>query len=133
MPALSANPARGTGPGWEKLAEALRPVLSTGTVDGVWVFRTMRNGPKEFGTAILSQVEGDRRRIYTARYALLIKGRQRGGFEWGLDEVGSGPVAALEELLALVPARGVEEEPPLPIDPVLWFPPSPEPDEPGES
>jgi hypothetical protein len=87
----------------------------------VWVFRTMRSGQREFGTAIVSQIEGDRRRIYTARYALLIKGRQRGGFEWGLDEVGSGPIEALEELLALVPARGVEDEPPIPIDPAIWF------------
>src|SRR4029079_14901084 len=97
--------------------------LGNGTVDGIWVFRTMRAGPGEFGTAILSQVEGDRRRIFTARYALLVKGRQRGGFEWGLDEVGAGPITALEELLALVPARGVEGAPPLPIDLPLWFPP----------
>ena len=51
--------------------------------------------------AIVSRVEGERRRIYTARYALTIKGRQRGAFEWGMDEVGSGPLEALEELLAL--------------------------------
>lgn len=87
----------------------------------------MRAGPKELGTAILSLVEGERRRIFTARYALLVKGRQRGGFEWALDEVGAGPVTALEELLALVPARGVEEEPPVPIDAALWFPPAAEP------
>jgi hypothetical protein len=86
----------------------------------------MRAGPRELGTAILSLVEGDRRRIYTARYALQIKGRQRGAFEWGLDEVGSGPVEALEELLAMVPVRGVEEEPPYPVDPILWFPPASE-------
>jgi hypothetical protein len=92
----------------------------------------MRSGLKEYGTAIVSQVEGDRRRIFTARYALLIKGRQRGGFEWGLDELGSGPLEALEELLALVPARGVEEESPFPVDPVLWFPPPSETGEPGE-
>lgn len=120
----------GTGPGWEKLAEVLRQAIDPRTVDGIWVFRTMRAGPREFGTAIISQVEGDRRRISTARYALLIKGRQRGGFVWGLDEVGSGPLSALEELLAQVPVRGVEDEPPIPVDPLLWFPPSP-PEPPG--
>jgi len=125
MPPLVAPAAPGTGPGWERLAAAIRPVLDPGTVDGVWVFRTLRAGPREFGTAIIAQVEGDRRKIHTARYALLIKGRQRGGFEWGLDEVGSGPVEALEELLALVPARGVEDEPPIPVEVSLWFPPEP--------
>lgn len=126
MPPVIAPGAPGTGQGWERLATALRTVLAPGTIDGIWVFRTMRAGPREFGTAIISQVEGDRRKIHTARYALLIKGRQRGGFEWGLDEVGSGPVEALEELLALVPARGVEDEPPVPVDVALWFPPEAE-------
>ena len=125
MPPLTAPSEPGTGQGWGRLAEALRQTLPAETVDGVWVFRTMRAGPREFGTAILSQVEGDRRRIYTARYALQIKGKQRGGFEWGLDEVGSGPLEALEELLAQVPARGVEDEPPIPVEPSLWFPPPP--------
>jgi hypothetical protein len=123
MPPVLTAPRPGVGAGWARLAEALRPVLDQGTVDGIWVFRTMRAGPREFGTAILTLVEGDRRRIFTARYALLVKGRQRGGFEWGLDEVGAGPVTALEELLALVPARGVEDEPPVPIEVTLWFPP----------
>jgi hypothetical protein len=126
MPPVLTPLRPGHGPGWERLAEALRPALPDGTVDGIWVFRTMRAGPREFGTAILSQVEGDRRRIFTARYALLVKGRQRGGFEWGLDEVGAGPVTALEELLALVPVRGVEDEPPVPIEVELWFPPADE-------
>ena len=134
MPPILTPLRPGQGAGWERLAAALRPVLDPATVDGVWIFRTMRAGPKEFGTAILSQVEGDRRRIFTARYALLVKGRQRGGFEWGLDEVGAGPVTALEELLALVPVRGVEDEPPVPIEPALWFPPvdeSPDDQPPG--
>lgn len=131
-PVLNQPIAPGTGPGWSRLATALRQALPPEEVDGVWVFRTLRTGPKEFGTAIVSRVSGERRRIYTARYALDIKGRQRGAFDWGMDEVGSGPLEALDELLALVPARGVEEEPPAPIDPLLWFPP-PEPAEPAEA
>jgi hypothetical protein len=121
-PGLTAA-APGTGPGWERLAAELRQVLPVEAVDRIWVFRTMRSGPREFGTAILSRVEGERRRISTARYALTIKGRQRGAFEWGMDEVGSGPLEALDELLALVPTRGVEDESPVPVAPLLWFPP----------
>lgn len=120
--------APGTGPGWDRLSHELRSVLPAGEIDGVWVFRTIRSGPTELGTAIISRVEGERRRIYTARYALLVKGRQRGGFEWGLDEVGSGPLEALEELLALVPVRGVEDEPPTSVDPARWFTPPPQDD-----
>lgn len=123
MPPGVASP-RGTGGGWDRLASALRDQIPREEIDGVWVFRTMRVDPRELGTAILSRVQGDRRRIYTARYALTVKGRLRGAFEWGLDEVGSGPLGALEELLALVPARGVEDEPPVPVPVERWFPPS---------
>jgi hypothetical protein len=42
-----------------------------------------------------------------------------------LEEVGSGPLEALEELLALVPKRSEEEEPPAPVEPARWFPPEP--------
>ncbi|MBS1241712.1 MAG: hypothetical protein H6R40_1139 [Gemmatimonadetes bacterium] len=130
MPARIAD-TPGTGPGWERLAGALRQALPVEEIDGIWVFRGIRSGPRELGTAILSRVDGERRRIYTARYGLMVKGRQRGEFEWGMDEVGSGPLEALEELLALVPARGVDDDPPLPVAPESWFPPEAAPD--GES
>lgn len=118
----------GTGTGWDRLAAVLRQALPVEEIDGIWVFRSIRSGPRELGTAILSRVDGDRRRIYTARYGLMVKGRQRGEFEWGMDEVGSGPLEALEELLALVPARGVDDDPPLPVAPASWFPPEVPPD-----
>ncbi len=122
----------GSGPGWDRLAAELREVLPAAEIDGVWVFRTLYSGPTELGTAIISRVEGERRRIYTARYALLVKGRQRGGFEWGFQEVGSGPLEALEELLDLVPRRSVESEPPIPVETSTWFP-SPSPDDHDEA
>lgn len=124
MPPVVTATQRGSGPGWDRLAAVLREALAGAEVDGVWVFRTMRADPREFGTAIISRIEGDRRRIYTARYALTIKGRQRGAFEWEMSEVGSGPLEALEQLLALVPVRGVEDEPPVAIPVARWFPPA---------
>jgi hypothetical protein len=116
-----------TGPGegasWERLATWLRDQLPTDQVDGVWVFRVLRREQKEFGTAVLSRVDGDRRRIYTATFTATVKGKQRGQFESQLQEVGSGPLEALQELLALVPVRADDEEPPVPVLTTLWFPP----------
>lgn len=122
---MSTGVSPGTGPGWARLAMVLREAVPAAEVDGIWVFRTLRTGPREYGTAILSLVAGDRRRIVTARYGLTIKGRERGGFEWGMAEVGSGPLEALDELLALVPVRGVDDEPPVPVEPEIWFPVEP--------
>src|SRR5690606_18567047 len=96
--------------------------------DGIWVFRVVRREQREFGTAVLSLVSGDRRRIVTARYVAIIKGRERGGFSTDLETVGSGPLEALHELLAMVPIRADDEDPPAAVDPVTWFPPLPEAD-----
>ena len=113
----------GEGPHWERLALWLQDQIPTADVDGVWVFRVLRRDLAEYGTAVISRIDGNRRRIYTARYTALIKGKKRGGFEAVMDEVGSGPLEALHELLALVPVRADDEEPPVPIEVSLWFPP----------
>ncbi|HEY3933538.1 MAG TPA: hypothetical protein VGL65_02890 [Gemmatimonadales bacterium] len=122
---MLTQPARGPGEGphWERLAVWLAGQLPSPEVDGVWVFRVIRHERKEFGTAVISRVDGDRRRIYTATYTATIKGKQRGGFDTDLTEVGSGPLEALQELLALVPVRADDEELPLPVDLPRWFPP----------
>ena len=121
----------GIGGGWDRLAPALREGFPAEGVDRIWVFRVVRREGQEFGTAILSRIDGDRRRIYTASFVHTVKGKKRGQFDWSLDEVGSGPLEALDELLALVPKRSDDEEPPEEVDRVTWFPPerdaSPEP------
>lgn len=125
----------GEGERWARLAEWLIDRIPVSEVDGVWVFRVVRRGQKEYGTAVISLVSNDRRRICTARYVATIKGRQRGGFETELNEVGSGPLEALHELLALVPVRADDEDPPAPVEPQRWFPRNPESEvvEPTES
>ena len=62
----------GVGDGWTRLADALRSVIPVSEVDGIWVFRTIRRTTKDFGTAIISRVEADRRRIYTAQWTLAV-------------------------------------------------------------
>jgi hypothetical protein len=111
--------------GWERLAQVLGGALPCEEIDGIWAFRVVRREGRDFGTAILSRLENDRRRIYTARFIHTVKGPKRGTFEWDLVEVGSGPPEALDELLALVPDRSEEAEPPVPVDPYSWFPKSP--------
>lgn len=113
----------GEGPHWERLAIWLHDQLPVVEVDGIWVFRVLRRDLNEYGTAVLSRVDGDRRRIYTASYVATIKGKKRGGFEATIEEVGSGPLEALRELLALVPVRADDEDPPVAVDVDLWFPP----------
>ncbi len=133
-PRLFGAPAAGPGegPGWSQLAAAVAGALPVDELDGLWVFRPIRSGAVEWGTAILSRVDGDRRRIYTARYAHTIKGKERGRFQWDLQEVGSGPLDALEALLAQVPVRAESEEPPVAVPLANWLPPASDDGDPRE-
>ena len=112
----------GDGLGWSRLAEVVATEVPVSEVDGIWVFRPIRNGPREWGTAIVSRLDGERRRIYTARYQLAIKGKERGRFEAAVEEVGSGTVDALEKLVAEAARRTEEEEPPAPVETERWYP-----------
>jgi hypothetical protein len=111
------------GEGWSRLARAVASEVPSDEVDGIWVFQPIRQEAREWGTAILSRVEGDRRRIYTARYVHTIKGKERGKWSGALEEVGSGPLEALDELIKGVEKRA-DEELPTRIPPAEWFPPA---------
>jgi len=112
----------GVGLGWSRLAEEVAKRLPTAEIDGVWAFPNLRRDGREWGTAVVSRVEGDRRRIYTARYQLVLKGKERGQFEAAVEEVGSGSIATLAELLHEVHKRTDDERPPVPVALADWFP-----------
>jgi hypothetical protein len=115
--------ARGvtTASGWERLAQAVAQSLPAGEIDGVWIFSPIRRDTREWGTAVLSRLDGERRRIYTAGYILAVKGKERGKFESTVQEVGTGPVEALARLVQEAQARIDDEHPPMPVSPESWF------------
>lgn len=122
MPPILTPTGPGIGEGWDRLAAAIKSSMPTEEIDGLWVFKTIRHQTRDFGTAVLSRVEGVRRRIYTASFILTVKGKTRGQFESSIVELGSGPLEALDELMALVPKRAEDEEPPIAIPVDQWFP-----------
>ena len=117
MGAGVAVTAAGTASGWSRLAQAVAEVVPPGEVDSVWVFSPLRHEGREWGTAVLSRVDGDRRRIYTARYVLAIKGKERGKFETSVQEVGSGPLTALAQVLQDTRKLIDDEQPPTAVSP----------------
>jgi hypothetical protein len=90
-------------------------------VDGIWAFAPVRRNDKEWGTAVVSRVDGERRRIYTARYMLAVKGKERGKFESAIYEVGSSPTDALARVLQDAQRRTDDEHPPAAVAPEVWF------------
>lgn len=110
--------------GWDRLARLVAAEVPVAEVDRVWCFPVMRQGPRELGTAVLARTEGDsaeRRRIYTARYMLQVKGKERGRFEADVQEVGSGPLEQLPALLEEAHRRTDDEDPPIEVTVAEWF------------
>lgn len=114
--------------GWERLAIQVAAEIPVADIDAVWTFRAIRHEGREFGTAVICRVEGERRRIYTGRFTLTQKGKERGKFEASVAEIGSGPIEAVGELIAGV-RRRMDDEIPEPADVARWFahvPPPPD-------
>jgi hypothetical protein len=118
-PELTLNEP-GVSPGWKRLAQVVTERMSLDTLDGIWVFRPLRIGKKEWGTAILALAEDDRYRIFTAQYQHTIKGKERGAFTVAIEEVGSGPTETLDVLVAAVPKR-TDEDSPVRIPLTAWY------------
>ena len=110
------------GSGWDRLAQAVAEMVPTAEVDAVWVFTPLRREAREWGTAVVSRIDGERRRIYTARYVLAVKGKERGKFEASVQEVGAGPIEAFDRLVQEAHRRIDDEHPPISVPPASWFP-----------
>jgi hypothetical protein len=119
MTARSFAPAPPSG--WDRLAQAVAQVIPPAEVDAVWLFAPLRRDANEWGTAVLSRVEGERRRIYTARYILAVRGKERGKFEATIQDVGTGPVEVLTRVLQDAERRSDDEHPPTQVAPDQWF------------
>lgn len=118
---MSIQHLAAAGSGWNRLAQAVAGIMPADEVDAVWVFSPLRRDTKEWGTAVISRIDGERRRIYTARYGLAIKGKERGKFEASVQEVGTGPLEALSRLLEEAQRRIDDEQPPVSVPPESWF------------
>ena len=118
---MSIQHVASEGSGWDRLAQAVAGMMPPDEVDAVWVFSPLRRDTKEWGTAVISRIDGERRRIYTARYGLAIKGKERGKFETSVLEVGTGPLEALSRLLEEAQRRIDDEQPPVSVPPESWF------------
>lgn len=107
--------------GWRRLAEQAAKDLPLHELDRVWTFPKLRHDRRELGTAVFSRISGERRIIYTGRWALVIRGSDRGQFAAQIEEVGSGPLEALEALLLEVRRRIDDAEPPVPVSVEEFF------------
>lgn len=119
---MDAAHSPGLGLGWTRVARAVAGAIPTDEIDGIWLFAPARQEEREWGTAVVSRrTEDDRRRIYTASYILVVRGRERGQGRVTVEEVGTSPGSVVHEVIAGVQERAGEPHPPVEIARELWF------------
>jgi|GEM_PF-1975970 len=134
-PVLGSDTGPGIGPGWTRVAAALTHHIDPADIEGIWLFPPVRREEREWGVAVVAcSTESQRRRVFTASYMILVRGREKGQGKVAVEEVGESPATVLEDVLRGVRERAGETEPPVEIEPTVWFePPDPVDEEIPES
>jgi hypothetical protein len=93
-----------------------------GEIEALHVFRPFRREGREWGTAVVTRRAADGRvRVYTARYQLIVRGKERGRVKLAVEEVGRSPAEVLELVMRDAAERSGEAEPPATVDPAVWY------------
>jgi len=114
--------APGQGPGWAKLAAAVEAQIPPGEIETIYVFRPIKREGKEWGTAVVTRKAADGRlRVYTAKYMLIVRGKDRGQSKIEVVEVALSPADVLAQVMQATVDRGGDTEPPVELGPAVWY------------
>ena len=117
-----APPPLGQGPGWAKVAAAVAAAVPTAEIAAIYLFRPFRREGREWGTAVITRRDPDGRlRVYTGRYMLIVRGKERGQTKVEVEEVGLSPAEVLEQVMRATAERTGEAEPPVEAARSVWY------------
>ena len=112
----------GDGPGWAKLAEAVRNAVPPAEIETIYLFQPIKREGREWGTAVVTRASPEGRlRVYTARYMLVVRGKERGQSKIEVTEVALSPAEVLEQVMAATAERTGEAEPPVAMGRAVWY------------
>jgi len=112
----------GRGPGWEKLAEAVATQVPPAEIETIYVFRPYKREGREWGTAVVTRRASDGRlRVYTGKYMLVMRGKERGRSAVEVTEVALSPADVVERVMQATADRTGDAEPPAALGPAVWY------------
>jgi hypothetical protein len=112
----------GQGTGWAKLAAAVAAQVPPAEIETIYVFRPIKRDGKEWGTAVVTRKASDGRlRVYTGKYMLIVRGKERGQSKLEVSEVALTPAEVLAQVLQATVDRGGDSEPPVGLSPAVWY------------
>jgi hypothetical protein len=112
----------GHGSGWATLAAAVAQRVPPAEVGSIYLFRPFRREGREWGTAVVTRADPDGRlRVYTARYMLIVRGKDRGQTKVEVEEVGLSPAEVVAQVMRAAADRTGDAEPPLEMGRGVWY------------
>lgn len=112
----------GGGPGWAKLAAAVAADVPPAEIETIYLFRPIKREGREWGTAVVTRRAPEGRlRVYTAKYMLVVRGKERGQARVAVEEVGTSPADVLEQVMRSTAERTGDAEPPVAHGPAVWY------------
>ncbi|HZE95092.1 MAG TPA: hypothetical protein VEZ49_10310 [Gemmatimonadales bacterium] len=119
-----APPAPGQGPGWAKLAAAVEAQVPPAEIEIIYAFRPIKRQGREWGTAVVTRKSASpegRLRVYTAKYMLVVRGKDRGQAKVEVVEVALSPAEVLARVMQATVDRGGDTELPVELGPAVWY------------
>jgi hypothetical protein len=116
------TPSPGQGAGWAKLAAAVETQVPPAEIESIYVFHPIKREGKEWGTAVVTRKAPDGRlRVYTGKYMLIVRGKERGQSKIEVTEVALSPAEVLAQVMQATVDRGGDSEPPVELGPAVWY------------
>jgi len=116
--------APGRGPGWAKLAEAVAKQVPPDEIETIYLFTPLKREGREWGTAVVARRSaegGGRLRVYTARYMLVVRGKERGQSRVEVSETGLSPAEVIAQVMQATADRTGDPEPPVAVGAAVWY------------
>jgi hypothetical protein len=122
-PRLGGSLTVGQGPGWAQLATAVAAQVPPAEIETIYLFRPLKREGREWGTAVVTRRgdEGGRLRVYTARYMLIVRGKERGRSKVDVEEVALSPAEVLAQVMAATADRTGDPAPPVAVERSAWY------------
>jgi len=91
-------------------------------IAALYLFRPIKREGREWGTAVVTRkTDEGRLRVYTAKYMLIVRGKDRGQAKVELKEVGLSPAEVLAQVMQAAADRTGDTEPPVEVAPGAWY------------
>jgi hypothetical protein len=104
------------------VATAVEAEMPPAEIETIYLFRPIKREGREWGTAVVTRKTAEGRlRVYTAKYMLIVRGKDRGQAKVELTEVGLSPAEVLAQVMQAASDRSGESEPPVEVGPRAWY------------